>query len=160
VSDLLQTLFTAELLSPSRCLWIVSPWISDVPILDNRTNAFSTIVWDWPRGRVPLSSVLVHLLRRGSTVRIAARPIEHNSEFLRHLRLACGAAGERLQIVETDTLHEKGILGDGFYLSGSMNITYNGLTFNDEALHLFTSPDTLAMKRHLYTQWWGGEVSV
>ena len=159
VSQLLQTIFAAELIAPSRCLWIVSPWISDVPILDNSANAFSTLAGDWPRGRIRLSAVLGLLLRRGATVRVAARPIEHNSDFLAQLRLQAAEAGNRLRIVETETLHEKGILGDGFYLSGSMNITYNGLTFNDEVLHFFTDAGTVATNRQFYTQWWGAEVS-
>jgi phosphatidylserine/phosphatidylglycerophosphate/cardiolipin synthase-like enzyme len=159
VAELLQTIFAAELVAPSRCLWVVSPWISDVPILDNGTNAFSTLVWDWPRGRIRLSAILGQLLRRGTTVRIAARPIEHNSDFFARLHLQAGDFGERLRIVETETLHEKGILGDGLYLSGSMNITYSGLSFNDEVLHFFTHPETVAANRQLYTQWWGGEVS-
>lgn len=158
VAQLLQTIFAAELVLPSRCLWIVSPWISDVPILDNSTNAFSTIVGDWPRGRIRLSAVLGQLLRRGTTVRVAARPIDHNTDFLGQLRTQAADFGNRLRIVETETLHEKGILGDGFYLSGSMNITHNGLTFNDEVLHFFTDAATVATNRQLYTQWWGGEV--
>lgn len=158
VAELLQTIFAAELVAPSRCLWIVSPWISDVPILDNSTNAFSTLVWDWPRGHIRLSAVLGQLLRRGTTLRVAARPIEHNRDFFAQLRLQAGDRGERLHIAETETLHEKGILGDGFYLSGSMNITYNGLTFNDEVLHFFTHPEAVAANRQHFTQWWGGEV--
>ena len=38
IPDLLQTIFAALLLSPSRNLWLVSPWISDIPVLDNRTD--------------------------------------------------------------------------------------------------------------------------
>lgn len=159
VAELLQTIFAAELVAPSLYLWIVSPWISDVPILDNSTNSFSTLVGDWPRGRIRLSAVLGHLLRRGTMVLVAARPIEHNRDFFTQLRLQAGDIGDRLRIVETETLHEKGILGDGFYLSGSMNITHSGLTFNDEVLHFFTDPETVAVNRQLYTQWWGGEVS-
>jgi hypothetical protein len=156
VTDLLQTIFSAELVNPSRCLWIVSPWISDIPILDNVTNAFATMVWDWPRGRIRLSTVLAQLIRRGTTVRVAARPIEHNRDFFSQLRFQAAESSGRLSIIETETLHEKGIIGDRFYLSGSMNITYNGLTFNDEVLHFFTRPETVAGNRQLFSHWLGG----
>jgi phosphatidylserine/phosphatidylglycerophosphate/cardiolipin synthase-like enzyme len=158
VVDLLQTVFAAELIAPSSSLWIVSPWISDIAILDNSTNAFSTLAGDWARSRVPLSIVLGHLLRRGTTIRIAARPIEHNDAFFAALLQQAGDGGARLRVEKTDTLHEKGILGDGFYLSGSMNITHNGISFNDEVLHFFTNPETVAANRHLFFQWWGAEV--
>ena len=35
VADLLQAIFAAEILRPSARMWIVSPWISDIPVLDN-----------------------------------------------------------------------------------------------------------------------------
>lgn len=38
VRELLQIIFTAELLSSSRCLWIVSPWLRDIPVLDNHNS--------------------------------------------------------------------------------------------------------------------------
>ena len=34
-ASLLANLFAAELVSPSECIWLVSPWISDIQILDN-----------------------------------------------------------------------------------------------------------------------------
>lgn len=157
VVDLLQTIFSAELVAPSRCLWIVSPWISDIPILDNSTNSFTSLVGDWARARVRLSAVLGYLLRRGTAVRIAARPIEHNQDFFTQLRQQAGTNAFRLQITETESLHEKGILGNGYYLSGSMNITHNGISFNDEVLHFFTEAETVAANRHLFTHWLGGE---
>src|SRR4051794_33569017 len=33
--EVLEFFFLAELLSPSRCLWIVSPWLRDVTLFDN-----------------------------------------------------------------------------------------------------------------------------
>jgi phosphatidylserine/phosphatidylglycerophosphate/cardiolipin synthase-like enzyme len=39
-----------------------------------------------------------------------------------------------------EELHTKGILGDGYYLAGSMNFTYNGITVNEEALNLRDIP--------------------
>ena len=38
--DLLQTILVAELIAPSQCLWLVSPWISDIPVVDNTANTF------------------------------------------------------------------------------------------------------------------------
>ncbi len=40
IPDLLQAIFVAELISPSRDIWIISPWISDIPVIDNQTNRF------------------------------------------------------------------------------------------------------------------------
>ena len=158
VTDLLQTIFAAELVAPSKTLWIVSPWISDIPVLDNRTNMFTTIAGDWQRSEIRLAAVLARLLQQGTTVHIASRPDDHNREFLERLAILASDGARWLQAHLTSTLHEKGILGDGFYLSGSMNITYNGISFNQEVLHYVTEPASVASNRQLFTEWWGGAV--
>src|SRR4051794_28310493 len=85
LSDLLQLTFGAELLMPSRCIWLVSPWITDVPIIDNRSNAFTTIQPRWPRTEIRLARVIEALAERGATVRIATRPDPINNDFVHKL---------------------------------------------------------------------------
>ena len=158
ITDLLQSIFAAELVSPSQALWIVSPWVSDIPLLDNRTNMFTSLTGDWERAHVRLAAVLARLLQRGSTVHVATRPDDHNREFLERLAVLASDSAGRLRTHVTDNLHEKGILGTGFYLSGSMNITYNGISFNQEVVHYTTESDTVAINRQLFTEWWGGMI--
>ncbi len=154
VPDLLQAVFTAELLCPSRCLWLVSPWVSDIPILDNRTNGFSPIEPRWARSRVSLSQVLGRLLELGTTVRIATRPDDHNRAFLERMRRLAEPDGLPLVLHSAEELHEKGILGDGFYLSGSMNFTFNGISLNEEAVHYSVDAAFVAKNRiHLSDRW-------
>lgn len=40
---LLQNLLVAEVLYPSSELWLISPWVTDVEIVDNRTGGFASI---------------------------------------------------------------------------------------------------------------------
>src|SRR5437660_679004 len=47
--ELLGLLLAAEVVSPSRELWVVSPWISNVAVLDNRAADFSGLEPAWPR---------------------------------------------------------------------------------------------------------------
>lgn len=158
-ADLLQNVFAAELVSPSRCIWIVSPWISDIPVLDNRAAGFSSLAGEWERSRIRLSTVLGWLLKAGTTVHIATRSGESASDdFVARMQGLGGTGSPRLKIHLRDTLHEKGILTDGFYLGGSMNITYNGIQINDEFLSLFTDPADVALHRATYESWWGGAV--
>ena len=86
VPDLLQVVFTAELLCPSGCLWLVSPWVSDIPVIDNRSNGFLSLEPSWARTQVGLSQVLGKLLELGTTVHIATRPDDHNDAFLDRMR--------------------------------------------------------------------------
>src|SRR3981081_2843853 len=82
VRELLQIIFSAELLSPSRCLWLVSPWLRDVPVLDNTTGSFMSLCPEFPRAEVRLSRVLRELLARGSQVVIATRPDSGNRQVI------------------------------------------------------------------------------
>lgn len=152
IPDLLQAIFVAELIAPSRCLWIVSPWISDIPIIDNNSNAFLTLEPSWGRGKIRLSRVLPTLAERGTTIHLATRPLSSpNRSFLPRLK-------DFVKIHETEDLHEKGILGDSFYLSGSMNFTHFGITINEEAVHYETNSDVVAEHQIIFTERWGGAI--
>ena len=155
VADLLQAVFAAELLAPSRRLWLVSPWISDIAVLDNRANAFTTLVPSWGRARVRLADVLLHLAERGTSVVVATRGQEaHNQDFLSHVKQR-RADLKTFRVHQTDELHDKGLLGDGFLLAGSMNFTYSGISINQEALHFTTDAATIAQHQVLFQARWG-----
>jgi hypothetical protein len=158
VPDLLQAVFTAELLCPSTCLWLVSPWVSDIPILDNRTNAFLAFDANWARTRVSLSQVLGKLLELGTTVHVATRPDDHNGAFLDRMRRIAEPDCLPLALHSAEELHEKGILGDAFYLSGSMNFTFNGISLNEEAVQFSIDSAFVAKNRIFLADRWGGEL--
>lgn len=156
IPDLLQTIFVSEMIAPSACLWIVSPWISDIPVIDNSTNSFQFLDTSWGRGIVRFSQVLKSLSNLGSTIHIATRPDPHNSSFINVVRSI--ARAEKVQIHTVDSLHEKGIVGDQFYIGGSMNFTHNGITFNEEAVVYNTDLQTVAERRMILKDRWGGEL--
>lgn len=153
--DLLQSLFVGEMLLPSRCLWLVSPWISDIPVLNNESHSFAQLAPEWPRGQVLLSRVIARMLDAGTTVHVATRENERNRSFLTALNLL--ARDPHLQVHMSDELHEKGLLGDEYYLSGSMNFTITGIQISEEVVHLITDPADVARNRVSLTQRWGGE---
>lgn len=153
--DLLQSLFIGELLAPSRCIWLVSPWISDIPVIDNEANAFGQLAPEWPRSHVPLSTVVKRLLGVGTSIHVATRDEERNRSFLSVIDPLRQTAN--LAIHTSDELHEKGLLGDDYYLSGSMNFTMSGIQINEEFVQLLTDPADIAQNRVILAQRWGGE---
>lgn len=155
VPDLLETIFTAELVAPSRCLWIVSPWISNIRILDNSALAYQSVEPSWPQGPVRLVPVLHKLLELGSEVVVATRPIVENESFLGALKNGLGHH-PRLAVRTAEELHTKGVLGDSFYLSGSMNLTVRGITINEEAVEYTTDPAVVAETALEFRGRWGG----
>ena len=154
VMDLLQTIFLAELLRPGGELWIMSPWISDIPIIDNRASQFLHLEPSWGGRYVKLSEVLCQLIVRGTKVYIVTRQVDHNKVFIKTMeQIATKDTILNIKIVRE--FHEKGILGCGYYLSGSMNFTYNGITINEEVLHYFTQPALVAEKKLAVRDRWG-----
>lgn len=153
VRELLQLVFTAELISPSRCLWIVSPWLRDVPVLDNTTGSFSSLGSDFPRSEVRLSRVLQELMTRGSHVVIATRPEAGNRQLTGALE---SGGSESFSFLEKSELHAKGIVGDAFWLTGSMNLTYNGIDHLTEMLNFGTAAGPLEQLRLAFRAEYGG----
>jgi len=156
IADLLQAVFVGELLAPSRVFYLVSPWISNVSVLDNRAHSFVSIEPSWTHSDIRLVDVLERLMDLGCSVVVATRPDKHNESFLD----ALGSAGERVgvspEIHRVEELHEKGFLGDAFFLSGSMNLTYNGISINEERISYHTEETVIAHTRGIYADRWGG----
>jgi hypothetical protein len=141
IRDLLESLLASELLCPGPEIWIVSPWISDVPLLDNRSGAYSGLESSWPKRHITLAELLAHALKTNpSTVlHIVTRPDSHNSRFTSRFLFLAQLDGntDRLRIDEKrPELHTKGIATHSFALIGSMNLTYNGISVLEETVHL------------------------
>lgn len=152
--DLLQTLFVAELLSPGPRLWLTFAWISDVELLDNSARRFAAIEPDWPSAPIRLSRVLDALLARGSHVRLIIREHAHNDYFIARLQSLKAHHGDQIDWRVGKDFHAKGLLGEDFFLSGSMNLTRSGISVNGEHLTLRTDPAAIAEQaEQLELQW-------
>jgi hypothetical protein len=157
LADALQALFIGELLTPSTPMWIVTPWISDVVVIDNRAARFTGLLPDLPRRQIRLGETLLTLLTRGASLVIASRPDDHNRAFTERLaeRAVESGVGDRLVQRFAAELHEKGLLTRHVLLSGSMNLTYNGLRRLEESILLTDDTDAVARARHAYEDRWG-----
>ena len=157
LADALQALFVAELLIPSEPLWLITPWISDVPLVDNRAGRFGGLLPGLPARWIRLAELLEHQLVRGGSVVVACRPDPHNESFTDQFRRRaeeCGRAAN-VKIAHAVDLHEKGILTKDLLLSGSMNLTYNGIHRLEESITLSYDPNVLARARNDYEDRWG-----
>jgi len=156
LADALQGLFIAELLDPSQPMWIVTPWISDVVVIDNRAGRFSGLLPGLPQRPIRLAEVLVAQAQRGGSILIACRPDEHNRGFVEQLtsRATDAGVGDEVTCRYSAELHEKGLLTRHVLLSGSMNLTYNGLRRFDESILVTDDSDAVARARHVYEDRW------
>ncbi|MET3527172.1 phospholipase D-like domain-containing protein DpdK [Phenylobacterium koreense] len=150
VRELLQMMMLGELTSPGgQRAWLVSPWISNVVLFDNRAGGFSAVNPEWGAREVRLIEVALYLMARGTRLGVATNFDEHNDVFLGALKVGAEEAGlsDRLQIVRRQHLHVKGILLKRGLLTGSMNLTYRGLELNDETVVYDTATQTIAEAR-------------
>ena len=149
VRDLLQSLLVTELLAPSDEIWLVSPWVTDLPLLDNRAGAYAGLDPSWPKRFLTLAELLAFALKTAPLcqLRVVTRPGSHNQRFCRRLGTLTelDATGDRLFLEDDrETLHIKGLAGSNFALKGSMNFTYNGVEVLEEAVELETDLSQVA----------------
>lgn len=156
LADALQGLFIAELLDPSDPLWIVTPWISDVVVIDNRAGRFTGLLTGLSQRPIRLSEVLLAQMQRGGSLVLACRPDDHNRSFVEQLQTLTSdsALATRLTCRYSPELHEKGLLTRGLLISGSMNLTYNGLRRLEESILVTDDSDAVARARHSYEDRW------
>ena len=150
----LESLFVTELIQPSHRIWIVSPWINDLNILDNSSRQFSSINADWPAGWITLSQLTETFLSAGVELVFIMNEDRHNEEMVSHLENLSGVYSEQLKIIRTPEIHEKGILTDHFTLDGSMNFTYSGLHINQEFITYRCDPSVIGQRKLVLEERW------
>jgi hypothetical protein len=155
IHELLQSIFIAELVSPSKHIWLVSPWVSDIAVLDRTMDPSASLIGDTTGSTIRLSEVLVTLAELGTCITIVTKPNEKASisfcETLRQ-RATRSTANECITIITKDELHTKGLLGDGYRLLGSMNFTFNGVQQNDETVTFDCEPFAIGQTRMAFEQ--------
>ena len=139
VSDVLQSVLVAELLCPSTAFWLVSPWISDIPVFDNREGSLSSLGPDWAHRPILLSEVIPVILDAETRVTVVLRGGEDNSMFRTRLQAMQATHPHYLRIIERPEVHEKGLVTDHALVAGSMNFTFSGQSRNLEHVVLDTN---------------------
>ena len=144
IKDLLQSIFSTELVDPSPEIWLTFAWISDLTILDNSSRKYASLAPDWPSSQIKLSQILDALLERGSTIKLVIREEGHNEYFLTKLHSLKSKFKHSIKWCIEEKFHEKGLLGADYFLHGSMNLTLNGVSVNDEHVLFRTNPSDIS----------------
>ncbi len=149
-AELLQSVFSLELMCPSDRLWLISPWISDIPIIDNRGGTF-ILPEKWGPERVSLSRVLVALAVRGTKIMVVTTTDKSNNTFVTALQDESRRRKvEDLVVIKNDDaekLHEKALTSSDYVIDGSMNFTFNGLFIRRERINFETDERVVAETR-------------
>jgi phosphatidylserine/phosphatidylglycerophosphate/cardiolipin synthase-like enzyme len=150
VREVLTMVFAQELLAPSKEVFIVAPWISNIVIFDSQIGQYATLNPEWAKREIRLVDVLATVAANGTELHIHTRPDEHNMGFKRRIQEALGDAGLLDQLLWTDRnalLHTKGIWTDRVLIEGSMNLTESGVALNEEAVTVSFDAEHIAAAR-------------
>lgn len=155
LDDSLTPLFIGELIDPSPDLWLVSGWVSDVALLDNSDQDFTSVLGEGLAGHIPLTTMLSLIAERGALLHVSVRPNIHNQDFIGRLRRQ--VASDQLHLHLDDDIHEKTLCGSNWVVSGSMNFTWNGMEVNSEAISYTIDPQLAAQTRLDFEHRWPGQ---
>jgi hypothetical protein len=156
LDELIETVLIAELIAPSTDLWLLSPWISDIPVIDNRAGEVMSLIPAAPARHLRLTEVLVEIARRECTVRVLVRDDPKNQQVVD--RLAASTFEEiPLEVRIVENLHDKGLLTSRVHVQGSMNFTHFGRTVNEEGIVVTSDPDEVARARLSFQERFGGD---
>jgi hypothetical protein len=155
ISDVLTAALLSEFCSPSKELWLVSGWVTDLVVIDNAYRQFDAVLGTDARSSLTLTDVLGALSRRGTRVHVALREEQHNRRFIERLESVCDP--DSLKVYSSPDLHEKFLVGWTWLMKGSMNFTWNGVQVNEESIDFQVDPGEAARQRlELRTRWIGG----
>lgn len=158
VREVLTMVFAQELLAPSKEVFIVAPWVSNIVIFDSQLGQYATLNPEWAKREIRLVDVLVAIAANGTALHIHTRPDDHNKAFKRRIQEALDDAGLSDQLRWSDgnaLLHTKGIWTNRVLIDGSMNLTESGVALNDEGVTVSFEPEQVAVARvhfQLYEQ--------
>ncbi|MFV1356927.1 phospholipase D-like domain-containing protein DpdK [Mycolicibacterium fortuitum] len=155
IDRLLSDVLLSELLTPSEDLWLMSPWITDIEVLNNTGGVYDS-AFNNPLNRTYLFAEILGLLTHaGSMLRVITRT-GMSVQFLDHLQHQ--ANPDNLRIIRDETIyHEKTFCGDDWQITGSMNYTFHGMHRNDERSRYLLDPTSAALTRVEFTQRFGGQ---
>jgi phosphatidylserine/phosphatidylglycerophosphate/cardiolipin synthase-like enzyme len=155
IDRLLSDVLLSELLNPSEDLWLMSPWISDIEVLDNTGGTYDAAFSDPLNRAYSFAEVLGLLTKAGSRLRVVTLPGK-SLQFLEHLQYQADASNLRI-IRDEKIYHEKTFCGDDWQITGSMNYTHHGMHRNDERSRYLLDKTAAALTRVEFTQRFGGE---
>lgn len=124
--DMLVSLLITECMNPGKELYLISPYLSNVSLIDNRLGNYGDL-FPFASGRhIHLSDILLSLTRKGTAVRIICDPKRPETRpFYAKLR-------QDIPFRVLNENHEKGLFTEHFYIHGSMNFTHRGVHVNKE----------------------------
>ncbi len=138
LADCLASLFALELMSPGGRLYLISPRLGDIPLIQSLFGQFRALMPELGQSELRLSDALAALGRRSSTVRVLYRPGDAPTDSF------IGRLSPEVERRAVPRLEERGLIGESFYLRGSLEFSLGGVAAGEESVELTTEPADVA----------------
>lgn len=149
--EVLGTQLAGLMLYPET-IWLVSPYVSDFPVLDNRAGHWDALDPSWGNRELGFNELLARVVNGGCPLCFVTKRGEPSSEkFLNNLRGRL-LPGADLKVLLLDDVHTKVLLTHYFMLEGSMNFTFSGTHVKKENVTLTLNRNKIAGLLALFEQ--------
>lgn len=148
IREVLSGMLAGLIVSPQE-VWLVSAWVSDFELLDNRGGDWSVLNPSWGSRTISFLEVLETAVLSGCRLNLVVKKDAQNESAVRQLTTKLKHTS-LFRVELSDELHTKGLLTESGFLSGSMNFTYYGTNKNDEEMMFFTDRQTISDTRLYY----------
>lgn len=142
IKEVLSGMLVGEILHP-REMWLVSAWVSDFELLDNRGGAWDLLNPSWGHRMVTFFEMLETAVSNGCHLNVVVKKHESNLKPVTQLNKRLGRF-ITYRLEEAKRLHTKGLLTKHAFLGGSMNFTYSGTNRNEEMMIFDRDSNVLA----------------
>jgi hypothetical protein len=159
---IVEAVSVAELLHPSRCVWLAAPTLGDAAVLDNRAGQLGPLEPRWGNRAVGLADWLLRVLGGGTAVVVATTPDPETAAFLARLTTRAAEVGlaAALNAKSLPTLPRAGLVGDDFLLAGALHFGQGIVMPAEDAVTLDLRPDAVAEARVAFRTLYGGPADV
>lgn len=138
-------------------LWLVSPWVSNFAVLDNRSGNWSFVEPAWGNREIYFQELLAGMVNYGVELKMVTRDLPLNRDFVKQLYNRLHSKAVFHHTCSHD-LHTKGMLSPHFFIQGSMNFTWRGANRNEESVvltcdqHIITEARTEFEKQYFFAK--------
>lgn len=148
LADTLASLFALELMAPRGRLYLIFPRLGDIPLLSSSFGQFRALMPELGQTELRLSGALSALARRGAAVRVMYRPGDAPTESF------IGQLSSDVERLAVPRLEERELIGESFYLRGSLEFSLDGVATGEESVEVTTDPADVARALMEADQMW------
>lgn len=145
LKEVLTSIFAGLIFSPQD-IWLVTAWLTDFDVIDNRSGDWNVLNPNWGSRMITFLDLLETAVDAGCQLNLVVKQSDRNDSAVNRLKNYF-ANNDLFYLCISQELHIKGLLTKSCFLKGSMNFTYFGANKNEELLTLTSDLHSMSSAR-------------